>query len=511
MKDKSVTNLNTSMLAIMSFAINMVIGFWSSPFIVDRLGTEAYGFSNLGGNFTTYMSLFTVAVNSFAARYITIALQNKENKKASKYFTTVLFTNMVMILIMLTPIAIVIFCIKELFDVPAHLVFEVQIQWGILFAAWIVDLLFKVYSTATFAKNRLDINYRLTAISNIIRFAVIFILFSFFSAHLWYIGIAGLLANLFIDIGYYRSQKQLMPEVTIRYEYFDWSCLRELVIKGVWNSLNQLAAILINGLNLLLTNIFINPLAMGFYSIAQMIPNYMQSLMYTLCDVFKPQLTISYAKGRVDEVCDGLKYQMRFNSMLLMVPMLGFFVYGLDFYTLWQYALDAKDVKQIQTLSMLVLLPMISGVIIQPLLTINSITTKLKVPVFINIGIGLLSFGMDYLLVHFTDLGVFAIAGVSGVMILLRNYLFYPIYGAAALKLPIKTFYPAILFNSICELILFAYLYLTHMFLSIKSWGELIVYAGIFGLTGEILAMFLLLKKEERKAIIGKVLRKLKK
>ena len=62
--------LLSSAIAFTSFLINVFIGFWMSPFIVGKLGEEAYGFSSLGTNFTTYMSFFTVAINSFAARYI---------------------------------------------------------------------------------------------------------------------------------------------------------------------------------------------------------------------------------------------------------------------------------------------------------------------------------------------------------------------------------------------------------------------------------------------------------
>ena len=74
----------TSVMAIIAFAINVVIGFWTSPFIVNKLGADAYGFSQLGGNFTTYMSLFTVAINSFAARYISISIQKKDYEQAIK-------------------------------------------------------------------------------------------------------------------------------------------------------------------------------------------------------------------------------------------------------------------------------------------------------------------------------------------------------------------------------------------------------------------------------------------
>ena len=140
----------TSVMAIIAFAINVVIGFWTSPFIVNKLGADAYGFSQLGGNFTTYMSLFTVAINSFAARYISISIQKKDYEQANKYFTSVFFANATILAIMLVPIILIVSNIESIFDISLELVPDVKLQWGILFFSWMLELFFKVFSTATF-------------------------------------------------------------------------------------------------------------------------------------------------------------------------------------------------------------------------------------------------------------------------------------------------------------------------------------------------------------------------
>ncbi len=501
----------SSGMAIISFLITVFIGFWTSPFIVSKLGAEAYGFSTLGGNFTTYMSLVTVAINSFAARYITIEIQKNNIEQASKYFTSVFYTNIIIALIMLLPITIVVISIDSLFVIPDNLVTAVRAQWILLFAAWILELVFKVYSTTTMAKDRLDINQGLTAVSNIIRLGVIVVLFSFFSPKLWYIGIAAFICAMFVNVGHMISKRKLMTEVELNWKYFDFRCICTLFIKGIWNSLNQLSSILINGLGLLITNIFISPTSMGYYSIAQMVPNYMQSLMYTLCDMFHPNLIASYAKGKNEEVRDGLKFAMKFSGLLLMVPLMGFFVYGRDFYALWQYSLDGETIEIINVLSILVILPMVSSLFVQPLLTVNTITARLKLPVVVNLLIGVLNVGIQVILIKTTNLGVFAVAGVSSVLILLRNYLFYPIYAAKNLNLPIYTFYPDIIRGTGVTALVFAFLYVTHRCISINSWIELVVFAIIFGLLAELIAFALLPSKAERKMVIEKITKRINK
>lgn len=491
----------SSALAIASFALNVIFGFWSSPFIVSKLGAEAYGFSTLGGNITTYMSLVTVAINSFAARYITIALQQKDTEKANRYFTSVFYANLMIAAVMLIPSAVVVWKLQSFFAVPPSLTVDVQFQWGLLFAGWIADLVFKVFSTATFAKNRLDINHGLTALSNLLRFVVILILFLGFDAHLWYIGVAAVICAVFVDVGYFISQRRLMPEVRIRRRYFDWKSLGELMVKGVWNSINQLSSLLINGCNLMITNWVVNAQMMGFYSVAQTIPTYLQSLMYTICDVFNPNLTICYANGRNDQVRDGLKFSIKFNSLLLLVPLMGFFVYGVDFYRLWQYSLGEQEINTVFHLSSLVILPMISSVFVQPLLTVNTITARLKVPVFVNLIIGVSNIILVLVLTSVTDWGVFAIAGVSSVLILLRNYCFYPIYSAQNLQLPIGTFYPILLRGTATGAVVFCFLYITHLFLHITCWMQLLLYAVIFGLFAEVLVFLLMLDRDDKRQV----------
>ena len=492
----------SSSMAIIAFVLNVVIGFWSSPFIVAHLGTEAYGFSSLGGNFTTYMSLMTVAVNAFAARYITIAIHEKDDELASRYFTSVFYANVIIALVMLVPIGIIVMNLENIFSISSSLVPDVRIQWAILFGSWILELLFKVFSTATFVRNRLDINYRLTAVSNVLRLLVLLIMFSFFPAHVWYIGLAALICSGYVIIGHYRTKRRLLPEVRIRRQYFDWQCLKTLVVKGIWNSINQMASLLMHGFDLVITNLAVDSTSMGLYSVAQMIPNYLQSLMYTLCDLFNPNLTVSYAKGKYSEVRDGLLFAMRFNALLLLVPLLGFFVYGRDFFSLWQYSLDEQAISTVFILSTLVILPMISGVFVQPLLTINTITAKLRIPVYVNIVIGVLNIVIELILVKTTNLGVYAIAGVSSVLLLLRNYLFYPMYCARQINMPCSTFYPTILRGTAVGTVCFVFLYATHALVEVTSWGTLIAYALLFGLSAEGIAFVLLLDKHERTKVV---------
>ena len=63
---------------IVAFVVNFAINFFLTPFILDNVGREAYGFVSLGNNFVNYASLASAALNSMAGRFISIRIQKKD-------------------------------------------------------------------------------------------------------------------------------------------------------------------------------------------------------------------------------------------------------------------------------------------------------------------------------------------------------------------------------------------------------------------------------------------------
>ena len=76
----SKKQLTKNMIAsLLVFAINMGVNFFLSPYIVKNIGTEAYGFVSLANNFVNYATIITLAINSMASRFITIAIHINNN------------------------------------------------------------------------------------------------------------------------------------------------------------------------------------------------------------------------------------------------------------------------------------------------------------------------------------------------------------------------------------------------------------------------------------------------
>src|SRR3954466_14429458 len=68
--------------------LSLVVGVWYVPFLVRQLGPAAYGLIPLASSLTSYMALITLGLNSAVSRYLTIALEQEDHRKANLIFNT---------------------------------------------------------------------------------------------------------------------------------------------------------------------------------------------------------------------------------------------------------------------------------------------------------------------------------------------------------------------------------------------------------------------------------------
>lgn len=375
-------NLISSIIAL---AVQMGISLVLTPILVEKLGNEAYGFIGLANNFVSYATIITVALNSMASRFITIAIHRNEEKKANEYFSSVFLANIIMSVVILILLILMIANLNSLLDVPSYLEQDVKITFILVFINFIITLLSTVFTVATFVKNRVDLSSIQQTIGNLLKVVAIIILFWLFQPKIYFISIAAIVYTLYVMIANIHLTKKLAPELKIDVKNFKGSAVLELIKSGLWNSLSNLSSILLNGLDLLIANLFIDSVAMGTLSIAKTIPTAVLTLLGTISRVFLPQFTILYSKNKINELVGETKFSIKVLSLIMIVPLAGFIVFGQAFFTLWLPSKTPNEIIQIQILSVLTLLPNLVSSYIYTLYSINTVTNKLKVPVIVTL------------------------------------------------------------------------------------------------------------------------------
>lgn len=495
---------------MIAFAVNITINFLLTPYVIQVIGKEVYGFVGLSNNFVIYITIFTVSFNAMLSRFVTVKLNRKEFLSAQKYFSSIAIINTVLSIIIIPLSIIFVIHMDRMINVPSDYSLHIKFLWIIVFSNFAIRLAGNVFSVATYASNRLDISALINVGSYLTRAILLIVLFKFFPPYVWYVGLAYFLCSILeIIINIYYTRK-LTPELKISKKYFDWKSLRELISFGIWNSINQLNDILMTGLDLFMANLFFGAMEMSLLSIAKSIPNQLIALIDLLSYTFAPQLTSFYTNNDKNSFVNEINFTIKLVGFVCSVPIIGFVIFGRKFFTLWLPNLSVSEANKIQMLSILTLLPITVSAFVNPLYNINTITCKLKVPALFSFILGVLNIIIVCILVKTTSIGIYAIAGVSSFMILLRELIFVPLYAAKSLQAKWHSFCIPI-FRGLGSIISLAFVfYLFNYFITVDSWLMFAFACVVSGGVGYIINLFIIFQKQDRKNLINIFYRKIK-
>lgn len=485
---------------LIAFAVNLGINFFLTPYIINTVGNEAYGFIPLANNFISYVNIFTIALNSMASRYISMELNRGNETQANVYFNSVLLSNTMISVIISLPSILMVLYINHILNIPEYLLRDVQITFIFVFLNLIVGLLGNVFAVATFAKNRLELSSKRNIEGNIIRGAVILLLFCVFQPKIYFVTATALIVTIYTVVTNVIFTKKLTPELKFKPHCFSFGAIRKLVSSGVWNSVNQLSTVLLNSLDLILANIFIDAAASGEYAIVKTIPNFIQSLVATLVSVFVPEFTILYAQRKQKELIDSIEFSIKIMGLTITLPIAFLLINGDAFYSLW---VPGENISKLYLLSCLTIIPMIITGSMNTIFNVYTVTAKLKVPAIVLLITGLINTGIVFLLLTYTNLGVIAIPLVAAIIGILRNIIFTPIYAAYCLNEKWFVFYKAIGKGILCTITMMCVTYALRLIVPPTSWVLLIVSAALAAMIAFVINCFLVLSKKERIMAIG--------
>ena len=482
---------------VISFAVNMLIGFFLTPYIVEHV-QSGNGFITLSSNFISYATLITTAINSMAGRFIAISYFRDEKENVLKYYSSVFFVNVFLCLIFTIPVILLIVFLPNLIKVPMELVNDVRALFLLVFSHFFIDLIGSVFVSSGYVMNRLDMVAMRKTEATILKGVLTFLIFFIFIPHLWYVGLVQVLCSLYNAFRNYRIHKKLMPEVKISRKHFDIHKIAELLSSGIWNTISSVGSVLVNGLDVLIANIAINEVAMDIVSVAKYLPVYIQSLVVTLANVFAPKQTKLFAEGDFVGMKKTLISSSRFTALVTCLPVVFMLVYGKQFFTLW---VPSKDAQLLWILAMVA----VSMYPIQLVAsTFNAVITsanKVKVNSLVTIGFSLASILAMFILLQFTDnetVKMAIIVGCSMVFLTLQSLVFTVPYCAKIIQCKTWGLYWVFLQSILCVLVSCVVCFLVSKVFIANTWIKLIASGVIVCIVSVAAGLFLILGKEER-------------
>lgn len=497
--------------SVMVLITNSLVNFILTPFIVANIGVEANGFITLANDCITYTNLIVIALNSMAARFITIEYVKKEYNKANLYYNSVFWGNIFLAFVLLIPVICFLLKLEYIIDVPEQMVNETKIMFVLVFLNFFVGLILPNWDCGTFVVNHLEKTYILQICTVLLRAVILFVIFNLFTPKIWFVGIAAVMVNIVtLSANFYFTKKytprlriSLLPSKIL----FSKKAIKELIGSGIWNSISNIGTICLNGLDLLVCNLLLGPIAMGIIAIAKMLAGSIDEFSMSLSRTFIPKTIINYAKDDKQAILNDLGSAMKITTIALTIAFAGVVVFGRDFFALW---MPAQDSRLLHYLAILAILKYLFTSGTQILYVVFPATNHVKEDALSILISGIVSFVVTIILIRMTNWGIYAVAGVSSISLIARNMFFVIPMSAKYMGFSWRQFFPYVgesILSSFCLIGLFAIL---KIIIAQNTW----ITFAFSVLTAIIIGFFfnfcIVFRKSERKCFYQKICNKLR-
>lgn len=495
-KGKVSLNIATNILA---FGINILISFWLTPYVTENLGNEAYGFITLANAVISYLSIVSTALNAYASRFICLSYFKSDYQESSRYYSSVLFANILIIIIILIFLGPFISNLTFFFHISEELLFDVERLFVSIFINYFITLLAVAFSVGIIINNRLDID----AIKNIIIYFLKALLiyggFKVIGNHVWIVGVATLLCSicaLTINMIY---QLHVIDKLKFRITYISLWHTKEVIKSGIWTSIGSIGNILNSGLDIWVTNRFLDGTAMGYIAISNSLTTMMSGLASTLIMVYWPKELEAYSFGEEENLKKIFKKAIRIQGVFASMILSGFICIGKDFLRLW---VPFQNTDKLYIIILIGVMSYAMTAITRPLSSIFSLVNRLKVNAILNICVGFVNFIGMLILLSTTDLGVYAVALTSAIPSIIYGMVFIPVYSSRCLDCKCGEWYKEVIrFYLICVLLTITFKIISMLFVA-NSWVLLVLKILICTLVGALINFFVYLSKIDRKSLM---------
>ncbi len=498
-----VLNISANLI---SFVVTFTISFYVTPYVTQNVGMEAYGLVGLANNFTSYITIITAAVNSMASRFIILQLHKNNIEKANLYFNSVLFANIIFAMLSMLCCAVLIPNLSNVLNISEKLIPDAKATFFYVFLSFSVGMIFSVFSVGYYTTNKLYIGVFRTIQSDLIRIVLLVITFNFIGVKTQYTVLAAFLASMVSSVYAVRFTRKNIADLCINIRFAKARACLEMIKGGIWNSILRLSQVLLNGLDLIITNLYIGGSILGNVSVAKTFANIIITIIASVSDTFLPKFLKAYAKDEkalMEEFYKSTKILGFFSSIMIAM----FISYCGEFYQCWLPGEDWVLLKGLSVVSVATVA--ISGPVYS-MFSLYTVVNKVRPQALSTLVMSVLSMGTVFLLLKSTSLGVYAIVGTSAVYGAIKNLTYNMFCLKKYIGLDVKKCYVIILRNLLTvSAIVFCTHWIKGLF-EIKGFSTLIANGLIGGVVSFIVYFLIGVSLHDKKSLLCTVSNRLR-
>jgi O-antigen/teichoic acid export membrane protein len=432
------------------FLLHIAIGILLVPYFISSLGIAAYGLIPLVSAVMGYVAVVIQSLDTSVSRFLTIDLQKNDYRAANQTFNTAFFGLCLIITLMIPIFIIVAHFVPIIFNVPAGQETSTIILFLCASIAFFIRSLNGTYTVQLFAYNRLDLMNLVNIVNYVVQVGLIVLLFWLKGPSLECIGgayIGGAIAASAVAV---ILAKRVCPFLHLSFGSFDRSRVRELGMTGGWLLIDQIGALLLLQIDLMVVNIFFGATSAGEYAIVYQWENQLRTIAVVLASVLTPMVLTYYAREQTEAMIRVMKSAVKIMGLTLALPIGLVCGFAPQILTIWvgeKYAFLAP-------LMILLTGHLIVNRAVLPIFSVNIAYNKVSVPGIMTLIAGITNLILAVILVLFTGLGLYAVAISGAIVLTLKDAVFNPWYTARVLGVSVRTFLAPVLPGAVACILL---------------------------------------------------------
>lgn len=477
------------------------MGFWFTPYLIRHLGLANFGLIPLATSVVSYMSIFTLSMNSSVSRFLTVALTRKDFGEAGRLFNTALFSVVGLSLVLLVFVVLGSLCVDKFLTVPAGSEQQVRVLFAMAGVAFLINAVFSPFSTPAFSCNRLEFSNLVSICQTLARVGFVVVFFTWGSARLWQIGGSLLVAALVAAVGAIYIWRSLAPELVIRTSDFNWNTLKVITQTSGWVFLVQVGTLLFLSIDLIVINRLMGVEANARYAAVLQWSNMLRGLAGTVAGIFTPTLVSHYAKNDMDALVNDGNRAIKFLGVFVALPIGLVCGFARPLLTVWL----GKDFSQFAPLMVLLVAPLSVNLAISPLFTIALAKDQMRLPGIVQLVAGVLNLLLALVLCGPVGWGMYGVAAAGAIILTGKNLVYMPLFTARLTHRPWYQFYREMGTIISATAVVGVVSWLLSTWLNISTWPSFIAACGCVSLFYANYVYFLALNPNER-TIIAKMI-----
>jgi O-antigen/teichoic acid export membrane protein len=324
----------------LGLAVGIVVSFFLSPFVVNKLGSTWYGVWAVASQFVGYLYLMDFGVRESVVRYTSKYAARRNSTALNHVLSTSLLAYAVITMLALLVVAVAVWGLPHWFSLEPALWRDGRIAMAFTGLTIALTFLLNVFTGVVIGLKRWEISNAVGVVLNLLRAGLIvyFLLRGHgivaLAAVQFFVAVLGGAINVFIALGLLRRASLSFRFTLLRpHQYL--SLGRRILGYGFYVIVNNVGEKIISATDAIVVGIFMPIQAVAYFAVAGSLIGYLTNLLSTSAAIFNPLASELHSLRQKAGVTAAFYLGVKVCGLITLPVVATFVILGEEFIGLW--------------------------------------------------------------------------------------------------------------------------------------------------------------------------------